>query len=73
MSESKKIEFFHNNILSDAKATIDAIQNYIKENARNKVETHTEEEETLKSLNRILNSVACEETNAEIDKIIKNL
>jgi hypothetical protein len=49
------------------------VQNYIKENARSKVETHTEEDETLKSLNRILNSVACEETNAEINKIIKNL
>ena len=32
MSETKKLHFFHRNILGDTKATIDAIQKYIKEN-----------------------------------------
>ena len=73
MSETKKLHFFHRNILGDTKATIDAIQKYIKENTPQKIEVEKEEDETLKSLNRILDSVACEETNAEINKIIKNL
>lgn len=73
MSETKKLQFFGRNILGDTKATIDAIQKYIKESAPKKVETDIEETETLNSLNRVLNSVACDETNAEINKIIKNL
>ncbi len=73
MSETKKLQFFHRNILGDAKSTIDAIQKFIKENAPKRIETEVDENETLSSLNRILDSVACEETNAEINKIIKNL
>jgi hypothetical protein len=73
MPETKKLQFFHRNILGDAKATIDAIQKYIKENSPQKIEADVEENETLGSLNRVLNSVKCDETNAEIDKIIKNL
>lgn len=72
MSEAKKLNFNYRNILGDTKETIEAIQRYIENNARAKVEPVREEEE-LTSLNRVLNSVACEETNSEIDKIIRNL
>lgn len=73
MSEAKKMPFNYKNILGDAKETIEAIQRYIEDNARAKAPLENEQQEELTSLNRVLNSVSCEETNAEINKIIKNL
>ena len=72
MSAVKKSPYTYKNILGDAKETIDAIQRYIEGKARPKVELVKEEEE-LSPINRVLKSVACEETTAEINKIIKNL
>ncbi len=74
MDEAKKINSLYKNILGDTKATIEAIQKYIKNNSPAKVVNNTEvEEEPAASVNRILNSVACEETNNDIQKIINNL
>ena len=72
MSEARKSPYTYKNILGDAKETIDAIQRYIEGNARVKIEPVKDEEE-MTSINRVLNSVACKETNEEINKIIKNL
>ena len=64
----------YKNIIGSAKETIEAIQKYINNfsssNINNNIET---EEEPAASINRILNSTACEETNLEIQKIINNL
>lgn len=59
------------NLFGDARATIEAIQKYIKNNEP--VSNFNMEEDPAASVNRILDSVACEETNAEIRKIINNL
>ncbi len=75
MAEVNKINTFYKNILGDTKATIEAIQKYIKNNSSNKQTTESPEfeEEPAASINRILNSTICEETNSEIQKIINNL
>ena len=73
MSETKRIRFNYKNILGDTRETIEAIQKYIQDHARGKIEPQIEQEEELISLKRVLNSVACAETNAEINKIIENL
>ena len=67
MSETKKLHLNYRNILGDAKETIEAIQKYIKDNARNNFEHTHEKDEELNSLNRVLDSVTCEETKAEIN------
>ena len=76
MAEVNKINNIYKNILGDTKATIEAIQKYIKNNSINNkqiVENTQIEEEPAASINRILNSTCCEETNSEIQKIINNL
>ena len=75
MAEVNKINNIYKNILGDTKETIEAIQKYIKNNSSNKQtnESPEFEEEPAASINRILNSTICEETNSEIQKIINNL
>lgn len=76
MAEVNKINTIYKNILGDTKATIEAIQKYIKNNSVNNkqiIENTQIEEEPAASINRILNSTLCEETNSEIQKIINNL
>ena len=76
MAEVNKINNIYKNILGDTKATIEAIQKYIKNNSVNNkqiIENTQIEEEPAASINRILNSTLCEETNSEIQKIINNL
>ena len=76
MAEVNKINTIYKNILGDTKATIEAIQKYIKNNSVNNkkiIENTQIEEEPAASINRILNSTICEETNSEIQKIINNL
>ena len=73
MSNVKRLIF--KNIIGDTKATIDAIQKYIKENSPKTVkdvETSIEEA-PAESINRVLNATACEETSIEIQKIINRL
>lgn len=73
MAETKRLIF--RNIIGDTKATIDAIQKYIKENSpktARDVETEIEEA-PAESINRVLNAAACEETSIEIQKIINKL
>lgn len=76
MAEVNKINNIYKNILGDTKETIEAIQKYIKNNSVNNkqmIENTQIEEEPAASINRILNSTICEETNSEIQKIINNL
>ena len=76
MAEVNKINTIYKNILGDTKATIEAIQKYIKNNSVNnkQITENTQiEEEPAASVNRVLNSTICEETNSEIQKIINNL
>jgi len=74
MAEVNKINSLYKNILGDTKATIEAIQKYITNNSPSKAVNNAEvEEEPAASVNRILNSVVCEETNNDIQKIINNL
>ena len=75
MAEANKINALYKNILGDTKATIEAIQKYIKNNSVNNqvIENSEIEEEPAASVNRILNSIACPETNNDIQKIINNL
>lgn len=76
MAEVNKINTIYKNIIGDTKATIEAIQKYIKNNSVNNkkiIENTQIEEEPAASINRILNSTICEETNSEIQKIINNL
>lgn len=64
----------YKNIFGSAKETIDAIQKYITNNSTQNVNNNASiEEEPAASVNRILNSVICEETNNDIKKIINNL
>ncbi len=71
----KEISFNkYKNIIGSAKETIDAIQKYINNFSSSNINNNVEiEEEPAASINRILNSTACEETNSEIQKIINNL
>ena len=60
------------NLLGDTKEIVDAIQKYIDINQQ--VENvETEEEKPAASVNRVLNSVASEDVNNDIRKIIENL
>ena len=65
----------YKNIFGDTKATIEAIQKYLNENSTSKTEIEEAlyEEEPAASINKILNSTACEETNTNKKKIINNL
>ena len=69
MAEKKlKLSYVYN-ILGDTQATIEAIQKYIEKRPEEKVE----EETPAASINRIIDSVADEELNMDLQKIIKNL
>lgn len=74
MAETRRLIF--KNIIGDTKATIDAIQKFISENSFNKTAKDVQseiEEAPAESINRILNSTVCQDTNAEIQEIIKRL
>lgn len=61
-------------IIGSTQETIDAIQRFIAKNAPEKLYQNTDVEETpAASINRILDSTVCEETNSEIQKIINRL
>lgn len=62
----------YKNLLGDTKEIIDAIQQYIKE-SETVENVETEEKKPAESVNRVLNSVASEEINNDIRKIIENL
>jgi len=72
MAESSKINSLYKSIIGDTKATIEAIQKYIYQNNQ-KTENKIVEESPAESINRVLNSIASEETNEDIQKIINNL
>ena len=65
----------YKNIFGNTKATIEDIKKYLNENSTSKTEIEEAlyEEEPAASINKILNSTACEETNSAIQKIINNL
>lgn len=61
-------------IIGSTQETIDAIQRFIAKNSPETIYQNTEVEETpAASINRILDSTVCEETNSEIQKIINRL
>ncbi len=71
MLETEKINSLYKNIFGDTRATIAAIQKFIdKKVPENNIEI---ERNPADSVNRVLNSVVCEETNNDIQKIIKRL
>ena len=72
MAETNRINSLYKSIIGDTKSTIDAIQRFIAKNPP-KTTTSQQEEAPAESINRILNSVACDETNQDIQKIIENL
>ena len=59
------------NLLGDTKEIVDSIQKYIDVNQKNNGSTG--EEEPAASVNRVLGSVASEDINNDIRKIIENL
>ena len=63
----------YKNIIGSAKETIDAIQRFIEKNAPQQTVSNNVEEAPAESINRVLNSVANDETNMDIQKIINNL
>lgn len=69
MLETEKINSLYRSIFGDTRATISAIQKFIEKKTP-EVEV---EPEPAASVNRVLNSVVCEETNNDIQKIINNL
>ena len=73
MSDIKKLNSFskYKNIIGDTQDTIRAIQNFIGDNKP--VNMEVIEEDPAASINRVLNSNICEDTNLDIQKIIKNL
>lgn len=73
MAEIRKINFICKSLIGNAKDTIDAIQKYIDKYDASRLNNLNKEESPAESVNRILNSVSCEETNAEIQKIINFL
>lgn len=73
MSDIRKLNSFskYKNIIGDTQDTIRAIQNFIGDNKP--VNMEVSEEDPAASINRVLNSNICEDTNLDIQKIIKNL
>ena len=69
MAEKKLRLSYVYNILGDTQATIAAIQKYIEK----KPEENVAEETPAASINRVIESVADEELNMDLQKIIKNL
>ena len=70
--EENSLKQKYMNLLGDTKEMIDAIQKFITQ--ENKINENSEiEEKPAESVNRILNSVASEEINNDIRKIIENL
>ncbi len=60
-------------IIGSTQKSIEAIQRYIDKYSEKKHEYTSNSENPADSINRIIKSIECEETNSEIQKIIKNL
>ena len=60
-------------IIGSTQKSIEAIQRYIDKYSEKKPENTSNSENPADSINRIIKSIECEETNSEIQKIIKNL
>ncbi|MBQ9244734.1 hypothetical protein IJ182_00535 [bacterium] len=73
MAEEVKKANLYKNILGDAKSTIDAIQKFIAENSPKNNVNSDREEQPAASINKILDSIADEETSEDIQKIIDRL
>ena len=73
MADEKKLSLYKN-ILGDTKATIDAIQRFIKENSPRTIENNVDMEETpAESINRVLKAAACEDTQRDIADFLKRI
>ncbi len=72
MAEAKRFSLYKN-IIGDAKATIEAIQRFIEDNSPNKQNKQEEEPQPAISIKKILESIADEDTSAEVQKIIDSL
>jgi len=72
MSEFKKIDALakYINIFGNANETIQSIQKFIDRTPTNNEEL---KEEPAASINRVLGSLVCENTQKDINKIIQNL
>ncbi|MBQ3641819.1 hypothetical protein II906_07860 [bacterium] len=70
MAERKlKLSYVYN-ILGNTQATIEAIQKYLEQKPQ---EIDEKEETPAASINRVIDSIADEELNMDLQKIIKNL
>ena len=73
MADEKKLSLYKN-ILGDTKATIDAIQRFIKDNSPRNIEPNVElEDSPAESINRVLRAAACEETQKDIANFLKKI
>ena len=73
MAQTKR--FIFRNIIGDTKATIDAIQRYIAENAPKTVnDVQMEiEEAPAESINRVLKAAECEDTKKDIADFLRKI
>lgn len=73
MADEKKLNLYRN-IIGDTKATIDAIQRFIKDNSTRNIEHEADiEDAPAESINRILKAAACEETQKDIADFLKKI
>ena len=73
MADEKRLNLYKN-IIGDTKATIEAIQRYISDNSKQRVEHNAEVEESpAESINRVLKAVACEDTQKDIADFLKKI
>ncbi len=73
MTDENRIGSLYKNIIGDTKSTIEAIQRYLFENSSQNNISNSDDEIPAESINRVLRSVFCDETNSDIQKIINNL
>ena len=73
MADIKKGSFLYKNLIGDAQSTINAIQSFLEKNSKKDRDDMLVEEKPAESINRVLESVASDEINADIQSIIKNL
>ena len=71
MEKSKEV--FCRNILGDTKETIEAIQRFLAKNSPAPNNSEVFEDEPAGSINRIIKSIANEDTENDIQKIINKL
>ena len=63
----------YKSLIGNTKESIEAIQRYLDSHSSSKKIQVENTDEPASSINRIIQSTACEETNSEIQKIIDNL